>query len=157
MTDSVRALVLAALLPFPAFAQTPQAPESRVNVSIGLGLHYGSPMRGSAAVGALVDMKGDRNDGIIVMAEPGQQGNELSVGYFRMLGRFGSGYSLRAAFVRTRSDPWNASPRSDYVGIEGHWMIAFGVGARVGYLRRARGVSTDPHHNLASIGVSIGA
>ena len=42
------------------------------------------------------------------------------------------------------------------MGIEGHWMIAFGVGARVGYLRRAHGVGTD-HQNLASIGVSIGA
>ncbi len=157
MTRLVRALLLAALAPLPALAQVAQTPESKVNVSIGVGLHYGSPMRGSAAVGVLVDLNGRRNDGVIVMVEPGQQGNELSVGYFRMLGRFGSGYSLRAAAVRTRSDPWNASPSSDYLGIEGHWMIAFGVGARVGYLRRVRGVSTDPHHNLASIGVSIGA
>lgn len=152
----MRILMLAALLPMPLLAQETQPTEPKVNVSIGLGLHYGSPMRGSAAVGALVDLNGNRNDGIIVMAEPGQQGNEISAGYFRMLGRFGSGYSLRAAFVRTRSDPWNASPSTDYVGIEAHWMIAFGVGARVGYLRRAQGVGVD-HQNLASIGISIGA
>lgn len=152
----MRALMLAALLPLPALAQEPQPAESKVNVSIGLGLHYGSPMRGSAAVGVLLDLNGNRNDGIIVMAEPGQQGNEISAGYFRMLGRFGSGYSVRAAFVRTRSDPWNASPSTDYVGLEGHWMMAFGVGARVGYLRRAHGTGTD-HQNLASIGISIGA
>jgi len=156
MMRFVRPLLLAALLPLSAFAQAAEPVESKVNVSIGLGLHYGSPLRGSAAVGVLVDLNGHRNDGIIVMAEPGLQGNEVSAGYFKMLGRFGSGYSVRAAFVRTRNDPWNASPSSDYVGVEGHLMIAFGVGARIGYLRRARGVSTDPHHNLASVGVSIG-
>lgn len=156
MIRFVRALLFAALLPLPVLAQEPQQAEQKVNVSIGLGLHYGSPMRGSAAVGVLVDMNGNRNDGIIVMAEPGLQGNELSAGYFKMLGRFGSGYSLRAAYVRTKSDPWNSSPHTDYIGVEGHWMIAFGVGGRIGYLRRLRGEGTD-HQNLASIGLSIGA
>ena len=153
----VRVLLVAALSPLAARAQAPTPVESKVNASIGLGLHYGSPMRGSAALGVLLDLNGNRNDGIIVMAEPGQQGNEISAGYFRMLGKFGSGYSVRAAFVRTKSDPWNASPNSDYVGLEAHWMIVFGVGPRVGYLRRVRGSSADSHDNLASIGVSIGA
>ena len=97
-----------------------------------------------------------RNDGIIVMAEAGRQGNEVSAGYFRLLGRYGSGYSLRAAVVRTGDEPWNASPHTTYVGVEGHWMLIFGVGGRVGYLRRVSRSVLDPHDNLASVGLSIG-
>lgn len=157
MRRLVGALVFAAALPLPSAAQDSAAPEaSGPNVSLGLGIHYGSPMRGSAAIGVLVDMKGNRNDGVIAMIEPGQLGAEFSAGYFRMLGNFGSGYSLRGAFVRTRNNPWNASPNASYVGVEANWMVVFGVGARAGWLRRT-GASTAPHQNLASFGVSIGA
>lgn len=158
MRRFVRAIILAAALPLPCAAQAPApAPAPRTNVSLGLGIHYGSPLRGSAAVGILADMRGKRNDGVIAMFEPGQHGIELSAGYFRMLGRFGSGYSLRGAFVRTRDDPWNASPNANYAGVEAHWMLVFGVGARVGYLRRIGGMADALHDNLASIGLSIGA
>lgn len=160
MRRFARAILLIAILPLPALAQEPTQtppPQPKANVSLGFGVHYGSPLRGSAALGILADMQGKRNDGVIAMFEPGQQGVELSAGYFRMLGRFGSGYSLRGAFLRTRDDPWNASPNANYAGVEAHWMVVYGVGARVGYLRRIGGAAGAPHHNLASIGISIGA
>ena len=149
-------LCLAAVLPLCADAQGSRAPNSDPHISPALGVHYGSPLRLSVAAGILVDVSEHRNDGVIVMAEPGLQGGELSMGYFRMLGRFGSGYTLRAAALRTRDEPWNASPNTTYAGVEAHLMIAFGVGARVGYLRRVSARVDDSHDNLASIGLSIG-
>jgi hypothetical protein len=113
-------------------------------------------MRISLAAGFLADVSEGRDAGVVAVAEVGQQGTEISAGYFRMLGKFGAGYSLRAAVLRTREEPWNASPKTTYVGTEGHMMIAFGVGARIGYLRRVSRSVLDPHDNLASIGVSIG-
>src|SRR5205085_6804063 len=95
---------------------TPDPEPTGTHVSPALGVHYGSPLRLSAAAGVLVDMAGHRNDGVVAMGELGQQGYEVSAGYFRMLGRFGSGYSLRLAAVRTNDDPWNASPNTTYVG-----------------------------------------
>ena len=157
MRRSALSLVLITLAPMHARAQDAKSTEPTPHISPALGVHYGSPMRLSAAGGFLVDMSEKRNDGVVVALEIGQQGNEVSAGYFRMLGHFGSGYSLRAAALRTLGEPWNASPNTTYVGLEGHWMFAFGIGARVGYLRRAShegGVS--PHDNLASIGVLIG-
>ena len=145
-----------AVLPLCAGAQRSPAPDSDPHISPAVGVHYGSPMRLSLAAGVLVDMSAHRNDGLIVMAEPGLQGNELSVGYFRMLGRFGSGYTLRAAALRTRDEPWNASANTTYAGVEAHLMVAFGVGARVGYLRRVSARVDDSHDNLASIGLSVG-
>ena len=143
-------------LPLCASGQRMPNTETTPNTSLAVGVHYGSPMRISLAGGVLVDMSEHRNDGVVAVAEAGQQGNELSVGYFRMLGRFGSGYSLRAAALRTAGEPWNASPNTTYAGIEGHWMIAFGVGGRVGYLRRTSKRVDDAHDNLASIGLLIG-
>ncbi len=127
-----------------------------MHVSPAIGVHYGSPMRLSASAGVLVDMYGKRNDGIIVMGEIGQQGWEASAGYFRMLGKFGSGYSLRGAVLRTTDDPWNASEHTTYAGVEGHFMIAFGVGGRLGYMRRVSQAGLDSHDNLATVGLSIG-
>ncbi|MEP6730078.1 MAG: hypothetical protein ABJE10_05550 [bacterium] len=132
-------------------------PEPTPHISPALGVHYGTPLRFSASAGVLVDMSEHRNDGVVATVEIGQQGNEISAGYFRMLGRFGSGYSLRLAAVRTVGEPWNASPNTTYAGVEGSWMIAFGVGARVGFLRRtSKSHDFDPHPSLASLGVQIG-
>jgi hypothetical protein len=149
--------VLVILTPILARAQDSPKPDPTPHISPALGVHYGSPMRFSAAGGLLIDMSEHRNDGVVVMVEVGQQGNEASMGYFRMLGRFGSGYSVRLAAVRTVGEPWNASPNTTYAGVEAQWMIAFGVGGRVGYLRRASKTSgLEPHDNLATIGVGIG-
>ena len=156
MRPSVVPVVLCFLLPLSARAQGAPNMEPNPHVSPAIGVHYGSPMRISLAAGLLVDMSERRNDGVVVAAEAGQQGNEVSLGYFRMLGRFGSGYSLRAAGLRTLGEPWNASPNTTYVGGEAHWMIAFGVGARVGYLRRTSKRVDDTHDNLATVGILIG-
>lgn len=147
---------LALAPPLCASAQDSRATDADPRVSPAIGVHYGSPMRLSAAVGVLVDISARRNDGVVVMAEPGLHGSELSVGYFRMLGRFGTGYSLRGAAIRTRDDPWNASPNTTYAGVEGDVMLAFGVGGRVGYMRRTSRRVDTVHDNLASIGLSIG-
>jgi hypothetical protein len=156
MRRSVFPVVLSALLPLCAHAQGAPNLEPNPHVSPAFGVHYGSPMRISLAAGLLVDVSERRNDGVVVTAEAGQQGNEVSLGYFRMLGRFGSGYSLRAAALRTTGEPWNASPNTTYAGAEAHWMIAFGVGARVGYLRRTSKRVDDSHDNLATVGILIG-
>ena len=156
MRRSVFLVGLAAVLPLCARAQNSRTMEPTPHVSPAVGVHYGSPMRISLAGGVLVDMSERRNDGVVAAAEAGQQGNEVSVGYFRMLGRFGSGYSLRAAALRTTGEPWNASPNTTYAGVEGNLMIVFGVGARVGYLRRTSKRVDDAHDNLASIGILIG-
>lgn len=139
-----------------AGAQATTPPDAGMHISPALGVHFGSPLRFSASAGVLLDLKGSNNDGVVVTGELGQRGYEGSAGYFRMLGRFGSGYSLRAAVLRTSDDPWNASENTTYAGVEGHWMIAFGVGGRVGYLRRVSRATTDTHDNLASVGLSIG-
>jgi hypothetical protein len=156
MRRSVLLVILLASTASAVAAQATPTQEPGIHISPALGVHYGVPLRFSGAAGVLVDMNGNRNDGIVAMAELGQQGYEISAGYFRMQGRFGSGYSLRAAVVRTAEDPWNATRKTTYVGVEGHLMIAFGVGGRVGYLRRASRSQTDPHENLASFGLSIG-
>lgn len=137
-------------------AQDSAAVDVAPRISPAFGLHYGSPLRFSAAFGGQFDVSNKRNDGFIVMLEPGLQGNEISAGYFQMLGHFGSGYSLRAALVRTGDDPWNSSAHTTYVGAEAHWMLVFGVGGRLGFLRRASRSGFDPHDNLATVGLSIG-
>ena len=148
--------VFTALLPLCAAAQS-SSDTASVHVSPAIGLHYGTPMRLSLAAGGLFDLRGPRNDGIIAMAEPGQGGTELSLGYFQMH-RFGQGYSFRLAGIRTGENPWNTSPRTTYLGVEAHWMLLIGVGGRIGWFRRASGSSgSGLHDNLATLGVSIGA
>ena len=148
--------VLVALSPLCAAAQSSSDTSQAVHVSPAIGVHYGAPLRLSLAAGGLFDFRGPRNDGVVVMAEPGQGGIEFSVGYFRRR-RFGQGFSLRAAGIRTGDDPWNASEHSTYLGAEAHWMLLAGVGGRVGYLRRVSGSYGDGlQDNLVSFGVSIG-
>ena len=157
MRRLVMFLVLLVLAPGIARGQETRSPEPNPHISPALGIHYGSPMRISLAGGLLVDMSEHRNDGVVATAEAGQQGNEISAGYFRMLGRFGSGYSMRLAALRTAGEPWNASPNTTYVGAEASWMIAFGVGGRVGLLRRASNTTgLEPHDYVASVGILIG-
>jgi hypothetical protein len=147
--------LLVVLLPLRAAAQG-SADTTRLRVSPAIGIHYGVPLRLSLAAGGLFDFRGSRNDGVIAMAEPGQGGVELSLGYFRTH-RFGQGYSLRLAGIRTGEDPWNTSPHTTYVGAELHWMLLVGVGGRAGYFRRASsGGASEPDDNLATLGVSIG-
>lgn len=147
---------LVTMQPLAAGAQASRAPDSDPHVSPAVGVHYGSPLRLSVAGGVLVDLSAHRNDGIVAMVEPGHQGGEVSVGYFRMFGRFGSGYSLRGALVRTRDEPWGASANTTYAGAEAHLMLVFGIGGRVGYLHRVSARGDGVYDNVASFGLSIG-
>jgi len=157
MRRTVLSLAVVAFAPTLARAQDTTAVEPTPHISPAIGVHYGSPMRASVAGALLIDMSQHRNDGVVIAVEVGQRGNEVSAGYFRMLGRFGSGYSLRLAALRTTDDPWNATENTTYVGAEASWMIVFGVGARVGYLRRASHSGTlDPHENVMSFSFGIG-
>ena len=156
MLRSAAVLALVAL-PFVAGAQasTPGTDEGP-NISPAIGVHYGSPLRVSGAFGMLVDFNGNKNDGIIALGEVGLRGGQVSLGYFRMFGWFGSGYSLRLTALRTGDDPWNATEHTTYVGAELHGMLIFGVGGKVGYMRRASQSRTDPHNTIVPFGVSIG-
>ena len=157
MHRTVLSLAVLAFAPMLARAQDTTKVEPTPHISPAVGVHYGSPMRASVAGALLIDMSQHRNDGVVVGIEVGEHGNEASAGYFRMLGRFGSGYSLRLATLRTKGEPWNASPHTTYVGGEASWMIVFGVGARVGYMRRAsKANGLDPHDNLTTFGIGIG-
>jgi hypothetical protein len=153
-----RTAQLAALLviPLTAHAQSATGPGAPPLVSPSIGLHYGGPLRTSLAIGLLVDVSEQRNESIVVAGEVGQQGRELSMGLQKMRGQFGSGYSLRGVVLRTREEPWNASPYTTYVGAEASLMIAFGVGGRVGYLRRITKQVEPEHDNVVSFGVLIG-
>lgn len=121
------------------------------------GVHYGTPMRFSVSAGAALDLNEHGNEGVIALVEQGQHGSELSAGYYRMLGRFGSGFSLRAAVLRTGSEPWNADPHTTYVGAEAHLMVLLGVGGRAGFMRRASQVSNGSRESIVTLGVSIGS
>ncbi|HEV7993220.1 MAG TPA: hypothetical protein VGP25_15460 [Gemmatimonadaceae bacterium] len=148
--------LLVVLLPLRAAAQGAADTTQFVRISPAIGIHYGAPLRLSLAAGGLFDFRGSRNDGVIAMAEPGQGGVELSLGYFRTR-RFGQGYSLRLAGIRTSEEPWNTSARTTYLGVEAHWMLLVGVGGRAGWFRRASANgASDPDDNLGTIGLSIG-
>lgn len=153
-TAPLAALLL--LLPLCVRAQERSSSSSGAHVWPGIGLHYGGPLRTSFALGLLIDVNEQRNASFLVTGEVGQQGNELSFGFLKMHGQFGSGFSLRAVGLRTHDEPWNASPNTTYVGTEAHLMIAFGVGGRVGYLRRVSKQVDAEHDNVMSFGVSIG-
>jgi hypothetical protein len=144
------------LLPLCAAAQSERDTAYVMNVSPAIGIHYGMPLRLSIAAGGLFDMRGRRNDGIIAMVEQGQGGTEISLGYFQRH-RFGQGFSLRLAGVRTREEAWNASERTSYLGAEAHWMLLAGVGGRAGWLRRVSGKSGQGlDDNVWTLGISIG-
>src|SRR4051812_22897051 len=156
MRRTAHLVALLLLAPLGAHAQETTGAGAPPLVSPSIGIHYGGPLRTSLAVGLLVDVSEQRNESFIVAGEGGQQGNELSVGIQKMRGQFGSGYSLRAVALRTRDEPWKASPYTTYVGAEAHLMIAFGVGGRIGYLRRVTRQVDTGHDNVMSFGVLIG-
>jgi hypothetical protein len=148
-------LLLVVLLPLRAAAQTPDD-SGYVHISPAVGIHYGTPLRLSVAAGGLFDFRGPHNDGVIAMAEMGQGGAEASIGYFRMI-RFGQGFDIRLAGIRTSPDPRNAAPETTYLGAEAHLMFLLGVGGRVGFFRRASPYSgPNTYDNVGSFGVSIG-
>jgi hypothetical protein len=145
-------------LPLVAVAQaaTPDDTSHFVRISPAVGFHYGAPLRLSVAAGGLFDFNGGRNDGVVAMGEMGQSGGQFSVGYFRSL-RFGQGFDVRAAVLRTNDDPWKAAESTTYLGVEGNLMFLVGVGGRVGWLRRVTAVDgPKSFDNVGMFGVSIG-
>ncbi len=152
-------VLLGLFLPLAAAAQHADSTGSRgeltPRVTPAFGLHYGSPMRISGALGVIIDLNKRSLDGILLVAEPGQKGIEYSVGYLRMIGRFGSGVSIRASALHTYEAPWEANPQTTYLGGELHWMVVLGVGGRAGLFRRATG-TPGTHDTLATLGFSIG-
>jgi hypothetical protein len=149
------AVLLVVLPTLRAAAQTPDD-SGYVHLSPAVGFHYGTPLRLSVAAGGLFDFRGPHDDGVIAMVEMGQGGAQASLGYFRMI-RFGQGFDVRVAGIRTGPNPRNASPETTYLGAEAHLMFLLGVGGRVGYFRRASPYSgPDRRDNVGSFGVSIG-
>jgi hypothetical protein len=156
MRQLALSVLLVALLPLCAAAQAGRDSAQFARVSPAVGIHYGVPMKLSVSAGGLFDLRGKRNDGMIAMIEQGLGGTELSIGYF-LRHRFGQGYSLRAAGIRTLEKPWNASSRTTYLGGEAHWMLIAGAGGRIGFFRRVSGTSSEGlQSNLLTVGLSIG-
>ena len=153
------ALVLGALLVMhPAIARAQQGSESQGSrLAPAFGVHYGTPMRFSVSAGGTLDLNDRGSEGVIAVVEQGQHGQEFSAGYYHMVGRFGSGFSLRAAVLRTAGEPWNADPHTTYVGAEAHLMVILGVGGRVGWLHRASSTRNGTRDDIISLGFSIGS
>ena len=148
--------LLVVMLPLRAAAQTPDDTTGYVHISPAVGFHYGVPLKISVAAGGLFDFRGPHDDGVIAMAEMGQGGGELSIGYFRMI-RFGQGFDVRLAGLRTLPDPRSAAPETTYLGAEAHVMFLLGVGGRIGYFRRATPYSgPNTYDNVGSFRVSVG-
>ncbi|MFL5620081.1 MAG: hypothetical protein ACJ79A_17015 [Gemmatimonadaceae bacterium] len=148
--------LLVVMLPLRAAAQDTDDSTRYVNISPAVGFHYGVPLKLSIAAGGLFDFRGRYDDGIIVMAEMGQGGAEASLGYFRMI-RFGQGFDVRLAGLRTDRDPRNAAPETTYLGAEAHVMFLLGVGGRIGWFRRVSSYSgTNSYDNVGAFGVSLG-
>lgn len=147
--------LLALLVPECAAAQG--AEDSDLSrLAAAYGIHYGTPMRFSVAVGALLDLNRRRTHGVLAVVEQGRHGSEFSAGFFREIARYGTGFSVRAAVLRTSGDPWNADPHTTYLGPELHLQLFLGVGGRVGILRRASRVSNGTRENIVTLGASIG-
>lgn len=159
MRHTVLSLLLVVLLPVAAAAQQPddttRTGQLTPRVTPAFGVHFGSPLRFSGAAGVIIDLDKHSLDGILLMAEPGQKGIEFSAGYLRMIGRFGSGLSVRASMLHTYSSPWEANRQTTYLGGEIHWMVVLGVGGRAGLFRRASG-EHGSHDTLGTLGFSIG-
>jgi hypothetical protein len=148
--------LLIVLLPLVAAAQaTPDDTTHFVRISPAIGVHYGTPLRLSLGAGGLFDFNGGRNDGVVAMGEMGQSGGQFSIGYFRML-RFGQGFDVRTAVLRTADDPWNAAESTTYLGVEAHLMFLVGVGGRMGWFRRVTTANGSKYENIGMFGVSIG-
>jgi len=148
---------LLALVLLPASAHAQRGDASSPSLVPAFGVHYGTPMRFSVSAGGALDLADHGSEGVLALVEQGQHGNEISAGYYRMLGRFGSGFSLRAAVLRTGGEPWNANPHTTYVGAEAHLMVILGVGGRAGFMRRASSVSNGSHDSIVTLGISIGS
>ena len=151
----IPALFLVLTPPRAAAQQTEPPHDLSPHVTPAFGLHYGSPARISVALGIIVDVDKHSHDGILLLVEPGQKAAEASVGYLRMIGRFGSGVSVRASVLRTGDDPWEANSTSTYVGGELHWMLVLGAGGRAGLFRRVAG-APGSHDGIATLGLSLG-
>lgn len=149
--------LLAALLLLPAAARAQREDATSSRLVPAFGVHYGTPLRFSVSAGGALDLSDRRNEGVVAVVEQGQHGNELSAGYYRMIGRFGSGFSVRAAALRTSGEPWNADPHTTYVGAEAHLMVILGVGGRAGFMRRASKVVNGSHDSIVTLGISIGS
>lgn len=154
----VAPLICALIVTLPAVARAQQGSDSSGSrLAPAFGVHYGTPMRFSVSAGGALDLNDRGSEGVLAVVEQGQHGGEISAGYYRMVGRFGSGFSLRAAVLRTGSEPWNADPHTTYVGAEAHLMVILGVGGRAGFMRRASSTSNGTRDSIVSLGVSIGS
>jgi hypothetical protein len=154
----VRPFLCAVMLVLPAFARAQPGSELRGSrLAPAFGVHYGAPMRFSVSAGGALDLDDRGTEGVLAVVEQGQHGGAISAGYYHMVGRFGSGFSLRAAVLRTSGEPWSADPHTTYVGAEAHLMLILGVGGRAGYMRRARSTPTGTRDGIVTLGVSIGS
>ena len=125
-----RALALAGAL----LVLLPASAAAQRQVHRMFGIHYGVPLRWSAAIAAGVALSPEGGEGPagFLAVEPGLAGWRVSAGYIRLTGSLGSGYALRASVLRTGRHPWRAASRTTFVGVEGQLMPIFMLGLRAG-------------------------
>lgn len=101
-----------------------------------VGIHYGAPLKWSAAVGMVVLASDTTEKGFFIAGEPGLGGWRASVGWIRMTGNLGTGRVARVSLLRTEGRPWRAPQRATFVGAEYQHMPLFALGARLGVYYR---------------------
>jgi hypothetical protein len=118
-----------------------------------IGIHYGTPLKWSTAVG--IGLVPDTTEGgVFVAAEPGLGGWRASVGWIRLTGNLGTGYVGRVTLLRTERRPWRAPPRATFVGAEYQHMPIFVLGVRLGAYHRL-GRPHGARRGLLTAGVSL--
>jgi hypothetical protein len=101
-----------------------------------VGIHYGAPLKWSAAVGIGLLSSDKAEAGLFIAGEPGLGGWKASVGWIRMTGTLGTGRVARLSLLRTEGKPWRAPRQATFVGAEYQHMAIFALGARLGVFYR---------------------
>ena len=119
-----------------------------------VGIHYGAPLKWSAAVGVAVLASDSTEKGFFIAGEPGLGGWRASVGWVRMTGNLGTGRVARVTLLRTEGRPWRAPRRATFVGAEYQHMVIFALGARLGAYYRVS-ASEGERRGLMTADVSL--
>ena len=116
----------------------------------GLGVHFGSPQKASAALGVVLGQTWQRNGAdhsrlFALYAEPGVSAGRASIAFLDYgHGNFGSGIGIAATALRTWDDPWAAKQNTTYAGAEILlWPIVF-IGPRIGMFHAINGSTSKP-------------
>lgn len=133
----------------------------RTHFAPGLGVHFGSPQKASAALGVVLGQTWQRNGAdhsrlFALYAEPGISAGRASLAFLDYgHGNFGSGIGIAATALRTWDDPWAARQNTTYAGAEILlWPIVF-VGPRIGMFRAINSSTNKPWFMSLDFGIGL--